>query len=253
MTTQLRFGKNPPKFNEKTLNFARYMAKGVLPFPEPPKLAREWKLPTKGWGMYGNDRTGDCTLASKAHQIMLFTAHTGVMVTPDQQAILDAYSAISGYDQTTCANDNGCAMTDVLEYWQTKGIDGHKILGWMQIDNRNIDRVKQAMYLFGAVDIGINVPASAMDQFSLSKAWDVVPNDGGIEGGHCIPLFGYGMIGDSCVTWGQRQEMTWSFFLKYCDEAYAVITEDWINRTTLLAPNGLNLAALQDDLRAIAA
>lgn len=251
--SRLKFGKLAPKFNEKTLSFGRYMLKGVMPYDEPRILFREYKIPVSGWGMYDNDRVGDCTCASPAHIRMLDTVHTGTMVTPDPGAILAMYSAVSGYDPATGENDNGAAITDVLNYWQTKGIEGNKILGWVQIDHTNIERVKQAMYLFSAVNIGFNVPSSAMDQFNRGQAWDVVNRPGAIEGGHCVPLFGYGAVGDSCVTWGKRQEMTWNFFMKYCDEAYAIINQDWINKTSLLAPNGLNLAVLQDDLQAIAA
>ena len=34
---------------------------------------------------------------------------------------------------------------------------------------------------------------------------------------------GYTRAGPVCVTWGQKQQMTWAVFDKYCDEAYAII------------------------------
>ena len=33
---------------------------------------------------------------------------------------------------------------------------------------------------------------------------------------------GYTKTGPVCVTWGRKQQMSWKFFDKYCDEAYAV-------------------------------
>jgi hypothetical protein len=33
---------------------------------------------------------------------------------------------------------------------------------------------------------------------------------------------GYTTIGPVCVTWGRKQQMSWAFFDKYCDEAYAI-------------------------------
>jgi hypothetical protein len=34
---------------------------------------------------------------------------------------------------------------------------------------------------------------------------------------------GYTKLGPVCVTWGRKQQMSWAFFRKYCDEAYAII------------------------------
>jgi len=41
---------------------------------------------------------------------------------------------------------------------------------------------------------------------------------------------------------------TWQFIDTYCDEAYAVLSQDWINNVTKLSPSDFNLAALQTDL-----
>ena len=80
---------------------------------------------------------------------MLWTAHSGKMMTPSLTSVLQAYSDISGYDPDTGANDNGCAMTDVFEYCRTKGLSGHKINAWVQVDFTNLEHVRQAIYLFG--------------------------------------------------------------------------------------------------------
>lgn len=36
---------------------------------------------------------------------------------------------------------------------------------------------------------------------------------------------GYNPTGPACVTRGRKQQMTWAFFDKYCDEAYAIVDE----------------------------
>jgi hypothetical protein len=46
--------------------------------------------------------------------------------------------------------------------------------------------------------------------------------------------------------------MTWGFLYAYCDEAYAVLSQDWISQTTKLAASGFDLAALDKDLQQIA-
>src|SRR3984893_279168 len=244
----LKLGKLAPKFNRKTLLLERYLLPGAI-YPQPKKLFREYKIPDESWGMYGNDQVGDCTCAAKAHRMMLMTAHTGKMFVPDPTDIMKAYVDLTGFNPKTGENDTGCAMTDVLEYEQVTGIAGRMILCWAQIDHAHIDRVKQAMYVFGAVDIGVSFPNSAMDQFSAGKAWTVLKDDGGVGGGHDVPLFGYGAVGDSCITWGKRQQMTWDWFKKYCDEAYVVITQDWVNEASGLAPNTMNMDALNGALK----
>lgn len=244
-----KLGKLAPKINPKTLQLSKYLGTAV---PAPPNKAwREYKIDPNAWQMFGNDSIGDCTCACIAHMVMLMTAHTGTMVVPTVDDVIGAYSAVSGYNPQNGTNDNGAAITDVLNYWRTTGIAGHKILGWAQVDQTNITSMKQAIWLFGGIDIGVNLPNSAMSQFDSNTSWEVLPNDGGIDGGHSIPNFGYGRTGTNCITWAKRQPMSWDWFLKYCDEAYAVITQDWINQATGKTPSGFDLVTLQADLNAL--
>lgn len=249
----MKLGKLAPKFNPKTLKLSKYLAApaNVLPAP-PPKSYWEYRIPADAWQMFGNDTIGDCTCACIAHMLMNVTAHTGKIVVPTLQDVISVYSAVSGYDPSTGENDNGAAITDVLAYWQATGISGHRILGWASLDAGNVQHVEQGNYIFGGVDIGFNVPQSAMDQTNAQQSWDVVSPDGGIIGGHSVPIFGYGSQGATCITWGALQQMGWPFFSKYCDEAYVVVTQDWLNQADGLAPSGFDLTALQADLKAIA-
>ena len=244
----MKLGRLPRKFNKKTLLFHDYVKDELA--PPPAKVYWEYKIPDDAWQMFGNDTIGDCTCACIAHMLMLVTAHTGKIVTPELSDVIAAYSAVSGYDPISGRNDNGAAITDVLDYWQTKGIAGHKILGWAEIDPTNRLHVNQAIYLFGGVDTGFNVPQSAMDQFNAGTDW-YVGGDSTIVGGHSVPLFGEGSLGDTCITWAKRQQLTLSFFAQYFDEVYAVITQDWIDQASGLAPSGLDLDALTQDLAAL--
>ena len=49
---------------------------------------------------------------------------------------------------------------------------------------------------------------------------------------------GYTEEGPICVTWGQIQHMSWDFFEKYCDEAYAIIDDK--NKFTIGSPVDIN-------------
>lgn len=243
----MKFGKLAPKPHRKTLKATRYMAQ--VPAP-PEKVYREYKIPPGMWEMFANDSLGDCTCAAIAHMLMLVTAHTGTMVVPTVDEVVKVYSAVSGYVPGDDSTDNGAAISDVLDYWQTQGISGHKILGWAAIDPTDIVAVKKAIWIFGGIDIGVNLPNIAMTQLNSGQPWDVVPDDGGIDGGHSVPNFGYGSQGTNCITWGQRQGMSWEWFAKYADEAYAVITQDWMDAQGK-TPSGFDLATLQADLAAL--
>jgi hypothetical protein len=62
----------------------------------------------------------------------------------------------------------------------------------------------------------------------------------------------YDVRGLTVVTWGALKRMSWSFLDTYCDEAYAVLSQDWISNVTKLAPSDFDLATLQTDLSQIA-
>lgn len=76
--------------------------------------------------MMANQQIGDCAAAS--HLIMEWTANAKKkMVTPTDRQIVAAYSAITGDNPATGANDNGATEIDVLKYWRQSGIANDKI------------------------------------------------------------------------------------------------------------------------------
>jgi hypothetical protein len=244
----MRLGKLAPKHNPKTLLFRNYLLKTAPP-PPPSKAYYEYKV--SSWGMFGNDQYGDCTCACAAHEVMNRTAHGGSIVTPTDVEVLAMYTAICpGFNPVGDLNDNGAAITDALGYMAGKGLAGEKLDGWAAIDYTNEVTVRQGIYIFGSVNLGVQIPNSAMDQTQAGQAWTVLDDDGGIDGGHCIPVLGYGAEGLTCVTWGQLQQMTWQWFMTYCDEAYVEVSLDWV-RANGTAVNGLNMAQLTQDLGAL--
>jgi hypothetical protein len=48
------------------------------------------------------------------------------------------------------------------------------------------------------------------------------------------------------VTWGALQTMTWSFWEAYCDEAYAILSNDYLTKEG--TPQGFSMQQLQADL-----
>lgn len=250
----LCLGRLPTKQNAKTLKFASYLSDEQLPAPAS-KVFREYKVPEEAKKMFGNDSIGDCTCAAIANLIILTSCHTGDCIIPTEQAVIDLYSAVTGYDGSP-ATDNGAAMTDVLDYMMKVGISigssKLQILGWAAINHDNLQHRQLACQLFGASYVGVNLPASALMQFRSNLPWEVVNSN--VEGGHAIIRPGYGRLGDDYVTWArwdQKASAEWS--KQYVEEEYAVILPTWLEDATHATPAGLNLDALLADLKLLGA
>ena len=252
----MKLGKLPPKLHFKSIPFTQF--RGTDPFPPVVKAYWEYKLPASNLRMFKNDVIGDCTVACIGHMIMNMTAHTGAMIVPTVEQILEFYSAISGYDpsqtddQGNNPTDQGAAITDALNRWQTVGLAGHTILGWVKFDHRNVAQFDEVIYLFGGADCGVNLPKLAMDQFNQGQAWNVAGNDGGSDGGHCIPFLGYGRTGRTCITWAKEQPAYLAWIGNYLDEGYGAISQDWFDRVDV-APNHFKKDELWAYLKTLAA
>jgi len=252
-----KLGKLPPKQHPKTLNFTKYLTS----IPTPPEEINFYsKLPANGWGVLGNDLYGDCTCAAICHMDEVFTSNANQLIPLSTNDALNIYSAVTGFNPgPPVVNDNGAVITDILQYWQNNGIPhkrqingkihhvNRKILAWAQVNQNNLTEVQQALYLFGSVDIGVNLPESAETQFENNQPWTIVqgsPN----AGGHSVPIVGYTEGGAVCITWGETQSLDWDWFNQYCDEAYVVITEDWINKNSGQTIEGFDLVTLEQDI-----
>jgi hypothetical protein len=248
---KLKLGKHPARHDPRTLLLASYIT-GALTAPP-----ASFDLTTKvgsSWGMMENDQIGDCTCAATGHLLMEWTANAGKkMFTPTDKQIVAAYSAITGYNPKTGANDNGAQEIDVLNYWRQSGIAGHKIGAYVALEPSNHTNVMDAVYIFEGCYIGLLLPTSAKAQTQNKQPWSVPPGgpvgDGkpGSWGGHAVPVVAYDTRSVTVVTWGALQLMTWSFWDAYCDEGYAIISNDYLNGKKQ-APQGFSLQQLQSDL-----
>lgn len=254
MFDNVKLGKLPAKFSARALPIDKYVdLKKALPATP---ITINWSHAVQNYPMYGNDRCGDCTAAAVGHMIQTWTANTGSVVTISDADVLALYSTVSGYDPNTGANDNGAVETTVLEYWKNNGVVGHKILGYLSLEPGNLDHIQLATSIFGGVYLGIELPLIAQQQINAKQPWSapLSPRSPqafpGSWGGHAVPVVNFGPQGLTCVTWGQLQPMTNKFFSTYCDEAYAIVSPDWLNAQGK-SPNGFDLATLLSDLAAL--
>jgi len=179
-----KLGKRAPRLDPRNLKLARYL-KPTLPAAPP---AAGYIAKVKSWPMMLNDTLGDCVIAAAAHCIEQWTtyAKTPVVLTDDQ--VLQGYEAVGGYIPGDPSTDNGCDMLTACKYWQTTGFGRHKIAAYVQVDPLNLTEIKQAIYLFGNVYAGWQLPLSVQS----SNIWSV-PSTGangdaspGTWGGHCL-------------------------------------------------------------------
>jgi hypothetical protein len=248
---KLKLGKLPVRHDPRTLLFASYLTTAL---PAPPASFNAATKVGSSWGMMDNDQIGDCTCAAAGHLIMEWTASTKArMVTPTDAQIVAAYSAITGYNPTTGANDNGANEIDVLNYWRQSGIAGHQISAYAALEPGNHTHVMDSVYIFGGCYIGLSLPLSAQSQTQNNQPWSVPPSgttgDGkpGSWGGHAVPVVAYDARSLTVVTWGALQTMTWGFWTAYCDEAYALLSPDYLTGKNV-TPGGFELKQLQADL-----
>lgn len=244
--SRMKLGRKAIKTDSRTLQLAAYL-KPSLP---PPPAAIDWTDGITNWGMMMNDTLGDCTIAGVGHAVQVWTANTSGIVTVPDSTVESFYEKWDGYVPGDPSTDRGGVELDVLNDWRQQGFSGHSLLAFADPKVSNLEEVRQSIALFGGVYIGMALPVTAQTQ----DVWDVVKNGGGDAkpgswGGHCVFVPEYDGKTFTCITWGQKKSMTVAFWRKYCDEAHALLGQNWLSAKG--APSGFNQAQLQADLAKI--
>ncbi len=247
-----RLGKRPKKTDPRTLQFSDYLKAATLPTPP---ASADYSTKLTNLGMMKNDTVGCCTCAAAGHIVQDATSYEGSQVIIPDADILALYSQVSGYNPVTGANDNGAACLDVLNAWKQSGFQGpqgpHKIAAYAEL-SLSSSEVSMALYLIGAVYIGIQLPIAWQEALS----WDVPPGGAtgngapGSWGGHCVPIIAFSPDGVIVISWGQKILLTWTAFGIYVDEAYVPVTQDFVNAQGQ-DPAGLSLAQMVADANAL--
>lgn len=218
----VRFGKQKAKRDDRNLMFAALLkAPPVLPAEYDFDVAHQG-IPTP---MFGNDQYGDCVIAGRAHQTLRFEkAEQNKLVAISDNDVLHEYFSESG------GVDSGLVVLDSLKEWRSSGWLAakrrYKIKAFAQINQGKRSEVKRAVFMDIGVGLGFTLPDAALTQYYAGKPWAVVSGKAGQpnpHNGHYVYVPGYTKSGPVCVTWGRKQQMSWAFLAKYCDEAYAII------------------------------
>jgi hypothetical protein len=216
-----KLGKGAAKKDERNLKFA-----AVLKAPVP--LPAQYDFDTAHAGiptpMFANDAYGCCVIAGRAHQTLRFEniEQGSVLMITDKDVLKE-------YKKETGGPDTGLIVLDSLSEWRHGGWKVGKrrytIQAYAEVDRSKKDEVRRAIYADVGVGMGLSLPLDAQKQIQAGQAWDVTSGSGakpGSWGGHYVYACGYTPAGPVCVTWGRKQQMTWAWFGKYCDECYAI-------------------------------
>jgi len=192
--TKLKLGKKPAKKDPRDLLLADYLT--PTPSPVPPSC--DWYGGRTQFGFMLSNSLSNCTCAAVGHGLQVATLNTpDGEITPVDDAILGLYEKACGYVPGDPSTDNGGDINTVLNSVRTTGLGkkepgGHVrhhmvLYAYASINKNNINAVKQAIALFGVVDLGIELPISAQAQ--VGGVWDVTTGpdaQAGSWGGHCL-------------------------------------------------------------------
>lgn len=235
-------GRKSPAPQKPKLKLSTYLRSGY----KVPTLPVDWasKAMAALSRMYLNDLYGCCVISDAFHRVGVWTANsTGTAVVGLDSEVLETYRI---WNPGT--RDDGCVISEVLDYCKNTGItvagQKHKIDGYVSVDWTNWDEVLVALYLFGTLPLGINLPRD----WTTKSIWDVTSSP--IVGGHDVP--GVAVMtpnGIRIASWGRIYEITKPAFTsrRWLEEAWAVLSPDWY-ANAMKAPNLIDAATLKADL-----
>lgn len=185
---------------------------------------------TPDWGMLGNDQVGDCVVAAKNHVLQAQAINaTGVKLGFTAEETIAEYSRLGGYNPSDPSTDQGLVPLDALRAWLNDGT----IIAFGRVDPTDDVHVAAAIELFGSLYSGWDLPIA----WRHADVWGAGPDLTGIWtpgswGGHMTNQVGYdSLLGMQTITWGTCIRTTRAARYHYCSEAYALITQEWLDST----------------------
>jgi hypothetical protein len=216
-----KLGKKAAKRDQRNLKFAALLR---APVAVPAEYDFDLKHPGIPTPMFANDVYGCCVIAGRAHETLRFE-----LIEQGAKLPITDKDVLKEYLKETGGADSGLVVLDSLKKWRKLGWTAAKkryhIRAFSEVAPSDRASMKRAIFLDMGVGLGLNLPKTAQTQIQTGKAWDVQAGPGsspGSWGGHYVYVPGYTKRGPVCVTWGRKQQMTWKFIERYCDEAYAI-------------------------------
>jgi hypothetical protein len=242
--TKMKLGKQTAHHDRRVPMLSKYTA-GL---PAPP-AATNYTTKITNLGMMMNVKLGDCTCAAVGHVIQEWTAEAqkAQVILPDQD-ILQLYETVGHYNPNNPSSDQGAVEINVLNYWLGNPVAGNQLSAFAAIEPKNHQEIQDAVFIFGNCYIGLALPLSAQTQTVWTVPAGGITGQGapGSWGGHAVPVVAYDVRGLTVITWGELKRMTWQFWDAYCDEAYGLLSPDWVSAGK--TPAGFNWQQLVADM-----
>jgi hypothetical protein len=219
------FGKAPAKQDDRTLKLADILLAADVLLAEDPLPAeydfddKHKEIPTPPPN-YLNPPLDNCVIAGRAHQTLRFemVEQSGLINITDEDVRRE-------FDKQTGGVNNDIETLESLKLWRKRGWEAagqhFKIKAFAKIDQGDRELIKRMIYINLGVGLGFFLPDSAIAQFKAGQPWEVTRDKA--KHGHYVYVPGYTKDGPVCVTWGCKQQMSWAFVDKHCDEAYVII------------------------------
>lgn len=200
-------------------------------------------------GDLGNDRYRCCVEAGVYRIAQLRVANAlKSSWTPSVSAVLNLYSALTGFNPNAPASDNGTDVPTAMSRWATTGLNGLQVADEIQatvtIDPKDIASLQCAIQWFCAVGLSFALPKAAI----TASVWDVptsgVDSPEGQPGGwgmHFAPSGRFDTHGNFyIITWGEEVPVTSAFIQAYAVAADTNISQTWLSASGQ-SPPSLNL------------
>jgi hypothetical protein len=219
------FGKLEKKEDRKgrTLQMAKYTKN----LPPPPKEYDGTSRIMDNVGIHdiatlfpidGNDVWGDCVMAGAAHILTYWNAMVSKVVIPTAEQVINTYKYMSG------GADSGLVILDTLVYWKNNNFFGHNIKAFVENDTKNWMQLQQAIWLFGAIKVGMRVQRNAIKDFEAGKTW--TPGRF-TNGGHDVILTSpFDKYTVTVLTWGGKVAATKAWAKRHLDESYTILPDE---------------------------
>lgn len=247
----MKYGRLPRTFNPAIPHWSA-LKMGAAPVIVPPSCSYTNRLPTYLGAML-NDSLGDCAEAGYGHALQVWSDASGKHELTEPDSAIEALYETQGYVPGNESTDTGTILQVLLSLLVKGPVpDGiPKLLAFIELDPTIPADISRATYECGLVYIGFNVPAFLQSLESPGSTWNTEPwSNSNIVGSHCVISAGYRPGFRDIISWGSRYAMTDAFWAKYVDEAYALVSPEWIEATGR-TPLGMTVTQLEAQMAAI--
>lgn len=241
-------GKLEHVWDSRTLQFANFMSDAVTVPSRFDFDKGRVDIPFFSWG---SDVFKCDVIASQANQLLRFGRIDQRRTIPLQnQNVIRRYRRLAGVQEIHDKNDIGLSALHAMRAWHREGWKirkkNYKIMLYGEIDPREHDLFRRAIYLFKGVHIGFWLP-KIMDGM---RSWDYTGQNGelwkaGSLGGVLAYCKAYNERGYQVLLQGQEIFVTDAFVDHFSDEAWVCLeglNEYWtqqaldIEKLTVLRP-----------------